>query len=63
MNQKYLEKLEFNKVLEILKSHARTYLGKEKCLRLRPYKNVSFELDQTFEALNMIYKNGSLPLR
>ena len=29
MEQKYLDKLEFNKVLEMLENYAVTYLGKE----------------------------------
>lgn len=62
MNLKYLNKLEYNKILEILKGFAKTYLGKEKCKNLIPSNNVSYLLDQTYQAVNLIYRNGSLPL-
>jgi len=62
MNLKYLNKLEYNKILEILEGFAKTYLGKEKCKNLVPSNNVSYLLDQTYQAVNLIYRNGSLPL-
>ena len=62
MNAKYLNKLEYNKILEILESYAKTYIGKEKCKNLVPSKNVSFLLNQVDQAVSLIYKNGSLPL-
>lgn len=62
MKQKYLEKLEYNKILEILSTFSKTYMGKEKCLNLHPSKNVKYLLDQTYEAYNLICRNGSLPL-
>ena len=62
MNLKYLKKLEYNKILEILEGFAKTYLGKEKCKNLVPSNNVSYLLDQTYQAINLIYRNGSLPL-
>lgn len=62
MNTKYLNKLEYNKILEKLESFAKTYLGKEKCKSLLPSKDVSFLLSQTNQAVSLIYKNGSLPL-
>ena len=62
MNKKYLEKLEYNKILEILSTFSKTYLGKEKCLNLEPSKNVEYLLDQTHEAYNLICRNGNLPL-
>ncbi len=62
MNQKYLYKLEYNKILEELEKHAKTYLGKEKILNLLPSKNVSYMLSQTNQAFSLIIKNGSLPL-
>ena len=34
MNQKYLNKLEYNKILDGLENFAKTYIGKEKCKRL-----------------------------
>ena len=62
MNNKYLEKLEYNKILNILETFAKTYIGKEKCLSLNPSNKVSFLLEQTDQALSLIYKKGSLPI-
>ena len=62
MKQKYLDKLEYNKILEILSTFSKTYIGKEKCLNIKPSKNVEYLLEQTYEAYNMICRNGSLPL-
>lgn len=62
MNKKYLEKLEYSKVLDVLCSFSRTYIGKEKCSNLSPSTNVNYLLTQTYQAVNLIYKNGSLPL-
>jgi len=36
MEQKYLDKLEFNKVLEMLEEYSVTYLGKEMIRNLKP---------------------------
>ena len=62
MNKKYLEKLEYNKILNILETFSKTYIGKEKCLSLKPSNKVSFLLEQTDQALSLIYKKGSLPI-
>ena len=62
MKQKYLEKLEYNKILEILSSFSKTYLGKEKCLTVKPSNNVEYLLEQTYEAYSLISRNGSLPI-
>ena len=62
MKQKYLDKLEYNKILEILSTFSKTYIGKEKCLTIKPSKNVEYLLEQTYEAYNLICRNGSLPL-
>ena len=62
MNQKYLEKLEYNKVLENLCLFAKTYIGIEKCKTLAPSSNVSYLLEQTYEAYNLICRNGNLPI-
>ena len=62
MNKKYLEKLEYNKILEILCSFAKTYIGIGKCKNLLPSNNVPFLLNQTYEAYNLICRNGSLPI-
>ena len=62
MKQKYLEKLEYNKILEILSTFSKTYVGLKKCTNLKPMQNVDYLLEQTYEAYNLIYRNGSLPL-
>ena len=62
MKQKYLEKLEYNKIIEILCTFSKTYIGKEKCLKLNPSKNVEYLLEQTYQSYNLICRNGSLPL-
>ena len=62
MDTKYLYKLEYNKIKEQLEDCAKTYLGKEKCKNLLPSKDVSNLLEQTYQAISLIYKNGSIPL-
>lgn len=62
MNTRYLDKLEYNKILEILSTFARTYIGIEKCKNLLPSNNVSFLLNQTYQAYNLICRNGNLPI-
>lgn len=65
METKYLEKLEFNKIKEILSSFTVTYIGKEKALSLLPFttrKEIEKALNQTFEASSLIYKKGNIPL-
>ena len=52
MNSKYLDKLEYNKILEMLEGFAKTYLGKNLCRRLNPSTNVSFLLEQTIRLLD-----------
>ena len=62
MNIKYLQKLEYNKILEVLCSFSKTYIGLEKCKKLSPSKNVDFLLTQTYQAYNLINKIGVLPI-
>lgn len=62
MNKKYLEKLEYNKVLENLCIFSKTYIGTEKCKTLAPSSNVNYLLEQTYEAYNLICRNGNLPI-
>ena len=37
MNKKYLEKIEFPKICEILSNYCKTYIGKAIALNLQPY--------------------------
>ena len=65
MNDKYLEKLEFNKIKEILKEFCVTYIGKTTSENLEPYsekKAIIKALKQTSEASTILYRKGSLPL-
>lgn len=65
MDQKYLEKLEFNKIKEILSNYAITYIGKEYALDLFPMNNkkeIEKALLQTYDASNLIYRKGNPPI-
>ena len=65
MQTTYLEKLEFNKIKNILSSYAKTDNGKKMCLDLYPSNNkekVQKTLDETTEAVALIYRKGDLPL-
>ena len=60
-----LEKLEYNKILEILSSYCKTYIGKEIALQTNPVFNkqsVKKMLSETTEAKNMINSFGNIPL-
>ena len=65
MNNNYLEKLEYNKILEILSSYAKTYIGKKLVLELTPsfdaIEVANLQL-QTSEALSLLYKYGNPPI-
>ena len=65
MLEKNLEKLEFNKVLDILSSFAKTNIGKEYCLSLRPMTDkIKLEklLSETNTAILLRYKKGQPPI-
>ena len=62
MNEKYIQKLEFNKILEILADFCITYIGKNLANNLMPQNNkdlVSLILRETSEAVTLIYKKHS----
>lgn len=61
----YLEKLEYPKILDILSKQALTYIGKEKCLTLKPSKDkneVENMLKETEESLNILYRCNTPPI-
>ena len=63
MENKYLEKLEFNKIKENLSAYSSTFLGKEKCLNLMPLNNkkdIEKALKQTTEATILIQRKGNI---
>ena len=60
-----LEKLEFNKILDILNEYTHTYIGKELVHSLNPSTNkniVKRLLDETTEATILILRKGSAPI-
>lgn len=65
MNENYLNKLEYNKILELLANYSVTYLGKELCLNLLPsfkQNRVTKLLQETLEACKLIVRKGNLPI-
>lgn len=63
MNTNYLEKLEFNKILNKLATFCSTYIGKNLALSLSPSnrkEDVENLLAETSESVNLMYRN-SLP--
>ena len=65
MNDSYLSKLEYDKILELLSKHSVTYLGKELCEKLKPnFKSthVAKLLQETSEARNLIMRKGNLAI-
>ncbi len=66
MNQKALKILEYNKILEQLKSKAQSEPGKAMVEALTPYKDLSeiqIKQKETSEALSTVFKFGTLPIR
>lgn len=64
MNTNSLYKLEFNKILENLSNYCSTYVGKNLALSLFPKSNkdeVQNMLNETEEAVNLIYRNSTPP--
>ena len=65
MEEKFFEKLEFNKIRDILSNYAVTFLGKDMALSLMPLKNkqdIEKALRQNFEAETLIYRKSNLPI-
>lgn len=61
MLQKYLDKLEYNKILEQVAVFCSTYIGKDFVLNLLPSNNkeeVQLQLEQTNSAVNLLYRKG-----
>ncbi len=59
MNINYLDKLEFNKIIDILSNYCITSIGKKISMELHPFNNktvVQTLLAETTEALSLIYK-------
>ena len=65
MNTKSLEKLEFNKIQDILKGFCKTYIAKSMAEDLKPYsskKDIEKALKQTTEASILLYRKGNPPI-
>lgn len=65
MQSIYLEKIEFNKIKNILSEFATNENAKKMCLNLTPStepKTVERTLTETTEAVSLIYRKGNLPL-
>ena len=63
--QNYLNKLEYDKILTLLSSNSKTYLGKELCLDLKPANSkdkVITLLKETDEACILSFRKGNLPI-
>lgn len=60
-----LTKLEFNKILEILSTYCKTYIGKNLCMQIQPSnetETVKTLLKQTTQAFTFIIKYGNIPI-
>lgn len=60
-----LIKLEFDKILDMLSSHCKTYIGKELCMNILPSNNretVQYLLNETSEACLLTVKFGNAPI-
>ena len=65
MKQQYLDKLEFNEILNRLSNYSHTYIGKNLINDLRPsneYNIVKRLLDETSEAISLIERNNTPPI-
>ena len=65
MNQDYLDKLEYNKILDILSKYCKTETGKKIAMNLLPSSNkeaIESHLAETSEALNLIERYGLAPI-
>ena len=61
MLDKNLNVLEFNKIIDLVCNFSNTYIGKEKLKNLIPSNNITIVkelLEESFEALNLIYRKG-----
>ncbi len=60
----YLQKLEYNKILEKLASYCHLEASKKEAYELKPYteiKNIKQKLEETTEAVNLIYRCSTPP--
>lgn len=65
MKEKYLEKLEFNKIKNILCNFATTYVGKKIVMDLSPSSNpkeVQTLINETTESFRLLYRKNTPPM-
>ena len=65
MNENYLNKLEYNRILDLLSKECLTYFGKDLCFKLRPIFNqakVTKLLQETEQASILGVRKGGLPI-
>ncbi len=65
MNTKTIEKLEFNKICDILQGYSITYIGKNLAKNLKPMSSkndIEKAQLQTTEASTILYRKGSCPI-
>ena len=65
MNSYYLNKLDYNKIIEKIKSYTKTSLGSDIVLHLKPsfnHEEVITSLSETSEACSLIERNGNLSI-
>ena len=65
MKENYLEKLEYTTVIKNLSDYCNTTLGKSLSLSLKPSNNiedVKHSLEETSEAVSVVYKAGNPPI-
>ena len=63
MNKKVLQTLEFNKIIDMLVSHATSDKGREYCSKCHPITNmdrITRYQKETSDALTRIFKKGSI---
>ena len=66
MNKTYLQKLEYNKIIEQLEKNCITYIGKDLAKSLVPSfekADVEKKLNETNEAVSVLYKASSAPIQ
>ena len=65
MDLKSLEKLEFNKICEVLMEFCITYIAQNYAKELKPYsqkQDIIKAQKQTSEASTLLYRKGSIPI-
>ena len=65
MNSKYLQTLEYDKIIDTLGTYCKTYVGKDNLRNVKPSFSkleVLDLLELTDEAISLIYRKSNIPL-